>query len=79
MSEVDADDDVFGMGRRAFAISDTATTNAEAYTAGVNWYLTRNFKLQMNYERTEFEPPIEFGERVRDHEDVLLWRFQVAF
>jgi len=53
--------------------------NTWAYTGGVNWYLNKNFKLQLNYERSNFSTNVAFGSTKRNHEDVLLTRFQLAF
>ena len=55
------------------------TTNAWAYTAGLNWYFNKNVKLQFNYERTDFAGAVTFGSNKRSHEDVLLTRFQISF
>ena len=49
------------------------------FSFGLNWYLNQAVKLQLNYERTNFNRGITFGSAVRDHEDVFLSRFQVAF
>ncbi len=57
----------------------TGTDEAWAYTAGLNWYLNRNFKLQFNYERTDFDGKPTFAGKKRDHEDVLLTRFQISY
>ena len=66
----------FGLG---FADSNTSASGARAFTIGMNWYLNRWLKLQLNYERTDFNRGIAFGADRRDHEDVFLSRFQVSF
>jgi hypothetical protein len=33
----------------------------------------------VNWERTEFDEEVSFGRFDRDHEDVLLTRFQIAY
>jgi hypothetical protein len=33
----------------------------------------------LNYERTWFDTAVEFGDSLRDHEDVILTRFQIAY
>jgi len=53
--------------------------NTWAYTGGLNWYFNKNFKAQFNYTRTDFSQNVTFGNTKRDHEDVLLSRFQLAF
>ena len=53
--------------------------NTWAYTGGLNWYLNKNFKVQFNYERTNFSHNVTFGTTKRDHEDVLLTRFQIVY
>jgi phosphate-selective porin OprO/OprP len=49
------------------------------FTAGLNWYLTRNFRLMFNYVRASVkdratQPPIDSG---RAH--IYQARFQIAF
>ena len=53
--------------------------NTWAYTGGVNWYLNRSFRLQLNYERTDFSSNVTFGTGKKDHEDALLTEFQLQF
>jgi phosphate-selective porin OprO/OprP len=53
--------------------------NTWAYTGGLNWYLNKSFKVQFNYTRSNFSQNVTFGSTKRDHEDVLLTRFQLAF
>jgi phosphate-selective porin OprO/OprP len=75
-SRVDVDDDAFS---RGFASAASSASRAAAWTLGLNWYLNRNLKLQLNYERTDFNRSLLFGSDSRDHEDVFLSRFQLAF
>jgi phosphate-selective porin OprO and OprP len=75
-SRVDIDDDAFTLG---FADPATSVGAASAFTIGLNWYLNRALKLQLNYERTTFDRKIPFGANTTDHEDVFLARFQVSF
>lgn len=75
-SRINFDDRAFSLG---FADSKTSASGARAFTIGMNWYLNRWFKLQLNYERTDFNRGITFGEDRRDHEDVFISRFQVSF
>jgi hypothetical protein len=45
----------------------------------VNWYFNKTFKWQLDYERTRFANFIEFGDEERDHENVILMQFQIAY
>ena len=53
-----------------------ASRHAEAWTAGLNWYLTPNVKYVLNFERTTFD---RGAERARDPENALAFRTQVSF
>lgn len=75
-SRLDIDDTVF---RRGFANPNAVAGGADEFSFGLNWYLNRAVKVQLNYVRTLFDHPIPFGSQSRDHEDVFLSRFQVAF
>jgi phosphate-selective porin OprO/OprP len=80
-SDLSLDDDLFSGGPAArFADPAASITGARAWTLGLNWYLNRNLKLQFNYERTDFDGNgILINGLRRDHEDVFLTQFQVAF
>jgi phosphate-selective porin OprO/OprP len=75
-AHVRVDPDAFRLG---FADPTAAASRANALGIGLNWYLNQAVKLQLNYERTNFNRGITFGSAVRDHEDVFLSRFQVVF
>ena len=45
----------------------------------VIWYLDHAVRVQLNYERTNLNRNILFGPDVRNHEDVFLSQWQVAF
>ncbi|MFN3649641.1 MAG: porin [Armatimonadota bacterium] len=75
-SRINFDDDVFN---RGFADAATAVGSANELTFGLNWYLNRAVKIQLNYVRTNFDRSIPFGATATDHEDVFLSRFQLAF
>jgi phosphate-selective porin OprO/OprP len=49
-----------------------------AWTAGVNWHLTRNLKQVVNYEHASFDGGGAAG-RDRDSEDVVFIRTQISF
>ena len=75
-SELIVDEDAFDLG---FASKPTSTDEAQNYTFGINWYLNRNFKFNFNFEHTEFNNDVEFGDTLRGQEDVILTRFQVSY
>jgi phosphate-selective porin OprO/OprP len=60
-----------------FANPDTSSSEANAWGAGVNWYLTRNVKIVLDYEQTEFEGGSASGDR--ETERILFNRLQIAF
>jgi phosphate-selective porin OprO and OprP len=74
--ELIVDEDAFTLG---LASKPTSTDEAQNYTFGINWYLNRNFKFNLNYEHTDFNNDVEFGSSLRDKEDVILTRFQVSY
>jgi phosphate-selective porin OprO/OprP len=62
-----------------FATRPDAAGSATEWTGGINWYLNKSFKFQLNYEHTDFDKPTQFGAKTLDHEDVVLTRFQLQF
>jgi phosphate-selective porin OprO/OprP len=77
VSQIDIDENVF---RDGFAsVANGATSGATAFTGGINWYLNRNFKIQFNWEHTEFDDDLAFSGKDRSHEDVAVTRFQVSY
>jgi phosphate-selective porin OprO/OprP len=64
---------------RAFALNLAtagSSAKAEAWTAGLNWYLTPNFKYVVNFERTVFDDGAELARRP---EHAVVFRAQVNF
>jgi phosphate-selective porin OprO/OprP len=64
---------------RAFALNLAAagaSREAAAWTLGLNWYLTPNFKYVLNFERTVFD---DGDEAARRPENALVFRTQVSF
>jgi len=70
---LDVDDEAFPL----FANPATAARNAEAWSLGVNWYLTSNLKLVANYTQTQFEGGAQGGDR--EDEKAFFTRAQVSF
>jgi phosphate-selective porin OprO/OprP len=60
-----------------FANPDVAARQANEFALGLNWYLNRNVKVQVNGSKTWFEGGAPAGDR--DDENVLETCFQLAF
>jgi phosphate-selective porin OprO/OprP len=73
-SQLDVDDDAFDKG---FANPDQSAEKAISFAVGANWYLNRNIKLALNYERTWFGGGAAGGAD-RKSEDVILTRVQLV-
>ncbi len=69
---LDIDADAFPF----FANPVSAASGAQAWTAGVNWYLNTGVKLQANFERTTFDTA---GATRREAENTVFTRIQFAF
>jgi phosphate-selective porin OprO/OprP len=72
-TELDLDDDAFPI----FANPASSASRARTYGAGVNWYISSNAKIMLDYFLTEFDGGGTGGDR--DDEKVLLGRFQVTY
>jgi len=70
---LEVDEDTFPV----FANPVSAAEAADEWGVGFNWYLNRNVRIYLDYERTEFEGGASSGDR--EDENVLLSRFQIAF
>ena len=66
------DEDAFALG----AASAGASRKAEAWTVGLNWYLTPHFKYVFDFERTVFDDD-RAGARPPEH--AIVFRTQVSF
>ena len=75
-SKFNADADTFRLG---FSDPTAAAEDVSELTLGLNWYLNRGTKVQLNYEHTDFGRGLTFGTDTRDREDAVLSRFQVSF
>lgn len=94
-SEMNIDSDAFknkagtSFSTGTYANLSESAKSAKSWTAGVNWYLNTNAKIQLNYEHTKFDGGAGIGTtainaagtnvRDRENEDSLFARFQVAF
>jgi phosphate-selective porin OprO/OprP len=72
-SKIELDDDTFPV----FANPASAARSAEAWAAGVNWYLNKSVKVMLDYEATKFDGGSTTGDR--EDENILFSRFQIAF
>jgi phosphate-selective porin OprO and OprP len=81
-SALTIDDAAFEGGTRSFADITTSARSAKEWSAGLNWYLNWNVKLQFDYSRTRFDgggggtlaAPID-----RPDEQLIFGRVQLAF
>ena len=75
--ELHFDRAAFEGGAASFANPASAPLAAHAWGTGVNWYLTRNFKIQLDYEFTRFDGGATKGDRA--DERVLTSQFALIF
>lgn len=73
VSRLELDDDTFP----TFANPASAAESAESFAIGLNWYLNRNLRWMLDYERTRFEGGAASGDR--EDESVVFNRFQISF
>lgn len=73
--ELDVDDDIFTQG---FANASSAASKATRFGAGVNWYLTSNVKIALDYNQTQFDGGAAGGQDRLD-EKALFTRLQLAY
>jgi len=60
-----------------FANPANAARVDESWGIGLNWYLNRNFKFQLNYEQSDFTGGGAQGERPKER--AVLGRFQISY
>lgn len=72
--QLDVDDDAFPV----FADPEAAASRARAWTLGLNWYLTSNFKLVANYTHASFDGGAADGAD-REDEKTFFTRAQFQF
>ena len=77
VSELDVDDAVFE-GSAALRLADPGTQASKAtdYGIGLNWYLSRSYRLMFNYEQTSFDGGADGGAD-REDEKVFMTRIQL--
>ena len=73
IQQLNVDDDVFA----GFASATSSATEANSWGVGLNWHLNRNFKLQVNYEKSDFKGGT--SELLRDGEQIVFTRAQISF
>jgi phosphate-selective porin OprO/OprP len=75
-SQLAVDSDFFAL---HFASPSVSAQHADEFTLGLNWYLNRALKLQLNWQKTVFDHPIKLSPGLRDQEDLFLSQFQLNF
>jgi phosphate-selective porin OprO/OprP len=76
-SEIRFDAQTFSDATASFADPASAPRAARAIGVGLNWYLTQNFKVQLDYEVTHFEGGAPAGNRPAER--VLTSQFSLIF
>ncbi|HEY1140915.1 MAG TPA: porin [Lysobacter sp.] len=71
--ELDIDDDAFPL----FANPTASASRVDAWSIGLNWYLTQNLKLVANYTQAAFDGGAATGDR--EDEKTLFTRAQISF
>lgn len=80
--ELDVDDSIFtGYPNGTFANASSAVSDAASWTIGTNWYLSKNLRLQFDFEHTEFSGGNFLNGAFADRpdENAVLSRFQLAY
>jgi phosphate-selective porin OprO/OprP len=72
-SELRIDEDAFPL----FANPASSASSAKAWAVGLNWYLNKNLRWMLDYERTAFEGGATAGDR--EDESIVFNRFQISF
>ena len=72
--ELDIDDDAFPL----FANRAASASQVDAWSIGLNWYLTQNLKLVANYTQASFDGGAANGAD-REQEKTLFTRAQISF
>ena len=62
-----------------FASEAASAERAKAWGIGLNWYLNRWLKMQLNFDRTRFDGGGGLDQDDRDTESVVFVRWQVAY
>jgi phosphate-selective porin OprO/OprP len=73
LQHLDIDDDAFPL----YASPASSATEATTWGVGLNWYLNRNFKLNFNYENSDFQGGT--SALLSRNEQAILTRAQVSF
>lgn len=73
VGETEIDDDAFPV----YADPTKSASDAMTFGAGINWYLTQNFELSLDYDFTSFDGGATGGDR--DDEQALFSRAQFRF
>jgi phosphate-selective porin OprO and OprP len=73
VQKIDIDDDIFPL----YANPNTSTSGATTWGVGLNWHLNKNFKVNLNYENTDFDGGT--SPLLAEGEHVIMTRAQISF
>jgi phosphate-selective porin OprO/OprP len=74
IGELNVDDDAFAKG---YADPKKSASSAENLGIGLNWYLTKNSKIAVDYEQTKFDGGASDGDR--PDEKIVFTRYQINY
>ncbi len=82
VSSLDVGDVVFSPGAAQLANPARNANEATEVTVGINWYLNRWVRMQVNYEHDMFNQPVLLGTTAQNdlkNQDSIFTRFQIIF
>jgi len=72
--QLEIDNEPFALG---LASTISSAHSAKSFGVGLNWYLSKNLRIMLDYEHTNFDGGSTSGDR--PDENVILTRLQLGF